>query len=42
MTNAPDGFVKEVLEVILSGKGDELPVSAFPVDGTFPTGTTQY
>ncbi len=42
MTNAPDGFVKDVLEVILSGKGDELPVSAFPVDGTFPTGTTQY
>ncbi|PCI07614.1 MAG: pyruvate:ferredoxin (flavodoxin) oxidoreductase [Flavobacteriaceae bacterium] len=42
MKNAPDGFVKEVLEMILSGKGDELPVSAFPVDGTFPTGTTQY
>ncbi|MFK5879902.1 MAG: pyruvate:ferredoxin (flavodoxin) oxidoreductase [Flavobacteriaceae bacterium] len=42
MRNAPDGFVKEVLEVILSGKGDELPVSAFPVDGTFPMGTTQY
>ena len=42
MTNAPDGFVKEVLEKILAGAGDELPVSAFPVDGTFPTGTTQY
>ena len=42
MTNAPDGFVKDVLEVILSGKGDELPVSAFPVDGTFPMGTSQY
>ena len=42
MTNAPDGFVKEVLERILAGAGDELPVSAFPVDGTFPTGTTQY
>ena len=42
MTNAPDGFVTEVLETILAGKGDELPVSAFPVDGTFPTGTTQY
>jgi pyruvate-ferredoxin/flavodoxin oxidoreductase len=42
MTNAPDGFVKEVLEKILAGFGDELPVSAFPVDGTFPTGTTQY
>ncbi len=42
MTNAPKGFVTEVLEKILAGKGDELPVSAFPVDGTFPTGTTQY
>ncbi|WKK66606.1 pyruvate:ferredoxin (flavodoxin) oxidoreductase [Lutimonas zeaxanthinifaciens] len=42
MTNAPDGFVTEVLETILGGRGDELPVSAFPVDGTFPTGTTQY
>ena len=42
MTDAPDGFVKEVLEKILAGAGDELPVSAFPVDGTFPTGTTQY
>ncbi len=42
MTDAPDGFVKDVLEKILGGHGDELPVSAFPVDGTFPTGTTQY
>jgi len=42
MTNTPDGFVKDVLEVILSGNGDELPVSAFSVDGTFPTGTSQY
>ncbi len=42
MTNAPDGFVTEVLETILAGRGDELPVSAFPADGTFPTGTSQY
>jgi len=42
MTNAPAGFVTDVLEKILAGKGDELPVSAFPVDGSFPTGTTQY
>lgn len=42
MTDAPDGFVKEVLETILAGRGDELPVSAFPIDGTFPTGTTQF
>ncbi len=42
MTGAADPFVKEVLGRILAGKGDELPVSAFPVDGTFPTGTTQF
>ena len=42
MHNAPEGFVTEVLEKILGGFGDELPVSAFPVDGTFPTGTSQY
>lgn len=42
MTGEADSFVKEVLGKILAGQGDELPVSAFPVDGTFPTGTTQY
>ncbi|AVR44387.1 pyruvate:ferredoxin (flavodoxin) oxidoreductase [Christiangramia fulva] len=42
MTGEADPFVKEVLGKILSGYGDELPVSAFPIDGTFPTGTTQY
>jgi len=42
MTGTDDPFVKEILGKILAGKGDELPVSAFPVDGTFPTGTTQY
>jgi pyruvate-ferredoxin/flavodoxin oxidoreductase len=38
---APE-FVKGVLGEIIAGKGDWLPVSAFPVDGTFPTGTTQW
>jgi pyruvate-ferredoxin/flavodoxin oxidoreductase len=42
MTGDADPFVKEVLGKILAGRGDELPVSAFPVDGTFPTGTTQF
>ena len=42
MSGNPDPFVKEVLGKILAGRGDELPVSAFPIDGTFPTGTTQY
>jgi pyruvate-ferredoxin/flavodoxin oxidoreductase len=38
---APD-FVKRVSGMILAGKGDLLPVSAFPLDGTWPTGTTQW
>jgi pyruvate-ferredoxin/flavodoxin oxidoreductase len=39
--NAPI-FVKEVLGRLTAGEGDELPVSAFPVDGTYPTATAQY
>ena len=39
--NAPR-FVKDVLGAIVAGYGDDLPVSAFPCDGTFPTGTAQY
>ena len=39
--NAPD-FVKRVTALMLGGKGDLLPVSAFPVDGVWPTGTTQW
>jgi pyruvate-ferredoxin/flavodoxin oxidoreductase len=38
---APD-FVKRVQAVILEGKGDLLPVSAFAADGTWPTGTAQW
>ncbi|HUV27512.1 MAG TPA: pyruvate:ferredoxin (flavodoxin) oxidoreductase [Anaerolineales bacterium] len=38
---APD-FVRDVLGEIIAGRGDALPVSAFPVDGTFPTATTQW
>jgi len=38
---APD-FVKKVTAVMMAGKGDLLPVSAFPVDGTWPTGTTKW
>ncbi|MFC1574295.1 pyruvate:ferredoxin (flavodoxin) oxidoreductase, partial [Candidatus Latescibacterota bacterium] len=39
--DAPD-FVKNVTAAIMSGNGDSLPVSAMPLDGTYPTGTTQY
>jgi pyruvate-ferredoxin/flavodoxin oxidoreductase len=38
---APE-FVKNVTAVMMANKGDTLPVSAFPVDGTWPTGTTQW
>ena len=38
---APD-FVRNVLGEIIGANGDNIPVSAFPVDGTFPTGTTQW
>ncbi|MGB9104026.1 MAG: pyruvate:ferredoxin (flavodoxin) oxidoreductase, partial [Terriglobales bacterium] len=38
---APD-FVQRVTARIIAGEGDLLPVSALPVDGTFPTGTAQW
>jgi len=40
-TDAPK-FERNVLGVIYEGRGDELPVSAFPCDGTFPTGTAKW
>ena len=39
--NAPD-FVQNVTRQIIEGMGDDLPVSALPVDGTYPTATTQW
>ena len=38
---APD-FVQKITAVMLAGKGDLLPVSAFPVDGTWPTATAKW
>lgn len=38
---APD-FVRSVEGVLLAGRGDWLPVSAFPPDGTWPTGTSKW
>jgi pyruvate-ferredoxin/flavodoxin oxidoreductase len=38
---APE-FVQRVSAMILAGKGDLLPVSAFPVDGTWPLGTSKW
>ncbi|MDD1631998.1 MAG: pyruvate:ferredoxin (flavodoxin) oxidoreductase, partial [Methylococcaceae bacterium] len=39
--SAPD-FVKRVTGEIIAGRGDALPVSVMPVDGTFPTGTAAF
>ena len=39
--DVPD-FVARVTSRLMAGEGDRLPVSALPVDGTFPTGTTKY
>ncbi len=38
---APD-FVKDFIAEIINDNGDSLPVSKMPVDGTFPTATTQW
>jgi len=38
---APE-FVRNTLGPIIAGDGDSVPVSAFPVDGTFPSATTQW
>ena len=35
-------FVRAVIAEMLAGRGDGLPVSAFPIDGTFPSGTTAW
>ncbi len=35
-------FVQDVTAPIIAGYGDDLPVSAMPIDGTFPTATSQY
>jgi pyruvate-ferredoxin/flavodoxin oxidoreductase len=40
-TGAPK-FEHDVLGAIYAGKGEELPVSAFSCDGTFPTGTAKW
>ena len=45
LTLVPDSapeFVRNVIAPILALRGDTLPVSAFPVDGTYPTGTSRY
>lgn len=38
----PDAFTRRVTIPLIQGKGDALPVSAMPVDGTWPTGTARH
>ena len=38
---APE-FVQKITATIIDGRGDELPVSKLPIDGTYPSGTTQW
>ena len=38
---APE-YVKKVTAAMIAGKGDSLPVSAMPIDGTFPTATAKW
>jgi len=38
---APE-YVRKVTSQMIAGKGDALPVSAMPIDGTFPTATAQW
>ncbi|HTY35095.1 pyruvate:ferredoxin (flavodoxin) oxidoreductase [Mycobacterium sp.] len=38
---APE-FIREVTGEIMAGRGDDIPVSRIPADGTFPVGTTKY
>ncbi|MGV3519476.1 pyruvate:ferredoxin (flavodoxin) oxidoreductase [Luteitalea sp.] len=35
-------FVTDVVSEMLAGRGDQLPVSAFPIDGTFPSATSRW
>ncbi len=41
LDDSPD-FVKRVTALMIAGKGDLLPVSAFPIDGTWPAGTSKW
>jgi pyruvate-ferredoxin/flavodoxin oxidoreductase len=35
-------FVRDVTARMMEGRGDEIPVGALPIDGTYPTGTTRW
>ena len=35
-------FVRSVTQKMMAGQGDDIPVSALPIDGTYPSGTTKW
>jgi pyruvate-ferredoxin/flavodoxin oxidoreductase len=41
VSESKSDFIQRVTARILAGEGDLLPVSAMPIDGVFPTGTSQ-
>jgi pyruvate-ferredoxin/flavodoxin oxidoreductase len=42
VSSAAPALVRDVLAEIIAGRGDLLPVSKFPCDGTFPTATARW
>ncbi|WP_421794801.1 pyruvate:ferredoxin (flavodoxin) oxidoreductase [Haliscomenobacter sp.] len=42
VSSAAPQFVREVTAMMMDGRGDDLPVSAMPIDGTYPSGTTKW
>jgi len=42
VSDAAPEFVKKVTAEIMAGRGDSLPVSALPADGTYPMGTSKW
>jgi len=42
VSNEAPEFVRNVTAKIIAGEGDQIPVSAMPIDGTFPTNTARW
>ncbi len=42
VSDSAPSFVREVTSFMIAGKGDQIPVSKFPVDGTYPSDTTRW
>ncbi len=42
VSDAAPEFVRNVTAAMMAGRGDDLPVSAMPIDGTYPSGTAAW